>query len=166
VTVGGQGHGPALPDSGACGVTAGEGLAGTGAGDLGQLVGGSLPPGSFGVLLRACRHRACLSQEQLAARAELSERTVRNLEVGRVRSPRFATVRLLAGALRLGGPERESWVAAARDVTHPQGGPGRAQHRRPGAVARAMPRCTVGKRAVPAREPTPSPAVGPPGVPG
>jgi transcriptional regulator with XRE-family HTH domain len=123
VTVGGQGHGPALPDSGACGVTAGEGLAGAGAGDLGQLAGGSLPPGSFGALLRACRHRACLSQEQLAARAELSERTVRNLEAGRVRSPRFATVRLLAGALRLGGPERESWVAAARDVTHPRGGP-------------------------------------------
>jgi hypothetical protein len=31
------------------------------------------PPASFGVLVRARRHRACFSQEQLAARAELSE---------------------------------------------------------------------------------------------
>src|SRR5215468_3717048 len=30
------------------------------------------PPGSFDALLRACRHRACLSQERLAARAEVS----------------------------------------------------------------------------------------------
>jgi transcriptional regulator with XRE-family HTH domain len=72
------------------------------------------PPASFGALLRARRHRACLSQEQLAAHAELSERTVRNLEAGRVRSPRAATVRLLADALQLSDPERESWLEAAR----------------------------------------------------
>jgi cytoskeletal protein RodZ len=47
-----------------------------------QLVSAPSPAGSFGALLRARRHRACLSQEQLAARAELSERTVRNLEAG------------------------------------------------------------------------------------
>jgi transposase len=88
-----------------------------------QLVSGSPPAGSFGALLRASRHRALLSQEQLAARAELSERTVRNLEAGRVRSPRAATVRLLAGALQLGGPERESWVAAARGMDHQQAAP-------------------------------------------
>jgi transcriptional regulator with XRE-family HTH domain len=79
-----------------------------------QLVNAPSPPASFGALLRACRHRACLSQEQLAARAELSERTVRNLEAGRVRSPRTTTVRLLADALELAEPERESWLAAAR----------------------------------------------------
>ena len=72
------------------------------------------PDGSFGALLRAFRDRAYLSQEQLAARAELSERTVRNLEAGRVRSPRSDTVRLLADALALTEPERQSWVAAAR----------------------------------------------------
>jgi transcriptional regulator with XRE-family HTH domain len=72
------------------------------------------PPASFGALLRARRHRAFLSQEQLAARAELSERTVRNLEAGRVQSPRTDTVRLLAGALQLSEPERESWFEAAR----------------------------------------------------
>ena len=74
----------------------------------------ALPPASFGVLLRARRHRALLSQEQLAARAELSERTVRNLEAGRVRSPRPDTVRLLAAALQLSEPEQESWFEAAR----------------------------------------------------
>jgi transcriptional regulator with XRE-family HTH domain len=79
-----------------------------------QPVNTSPLPASFGVLLRTRRHRACLSQEQLAARAELSERTVRNLEAGRVRSPRTDTVRLLAGALQLSEPERESWLEAAR----------------------------------------------------
>src|SRR5262249_22918896 len=79
-----------------------------------QPVNVSPPPASFGALLRERRHRACLSQEQLAACAELSERTVRNLEAGRVRSPRADTVRLLAGALRLSEPEREIWLEAAR----------------------------------------------------
>ena len=74
------------------------------------------PDSSFGALLRAFRHRAYLSQEQLAARAELSERTVRNLEAGRVRSPHNDTVRLLADALALTEPERQSWVAAAHDA--------------------------------------------------
>jgi|SRR5215813_3480947 len=85
----------------------------------------SAPPaaGSFGALVRAGRHRALLSQEQLAARAKLSERTVRNLEAGRVRSPRADTVRLLAGALQLGGPERERWFAAARGVSQQQPAP-------------------------------------------
>src|SRR5215831_8393101 len=74
------------------------------------------PDGSFGALVRAFRHRAYLSQEQLAARAELSERTVRNLEAGRVRLPRHDTVRLLADALALTEPEQESWNAAAQGV--------------------------------------------------
>src|SRR5262249_56739095 len=77
-------------------------------------VNASPPPASFGALLRARRHRAFLSQEQLAARAELSERTVRNLEADRVPSPRTDTVRLLAEALQLSEPERESWFEAAR----------------------------------------------------
>jgi transposase len=85
-----------------------------------QLVSAPSWPGSFGTLLRARRHRAYLSQEQLAARAELSERTVRNLEAGRVRSPRTDTVLLLADALQLSEPERESWFEAARGVNHHQ----------------------------------------------
>jgi transcriptional regulator with XRE-family HTH domain len=71
-------------------------------------------PASFGALLRARRMRASLSQEQLAARAEVSERTVRNLEADRVQAPRTDTVRLLADALQLSESERESWFEAAR----------------------------------------------------
>jgi transposase len=88
-----------------------------------ELVIVSEPHGSFGALLRARRHRASLSQEQLAARAEVSERTVRNLEAGRVRSPRMATVRLLADALQLSEPERGSWFEAARSVNYQRAGP-------------------------------------------
>jgi transposase len=89
-----------------------------------QLVSASLwPHGSFGALLRACRHRANMSQEQLAARAELSERTVRDLEAGRVRSPRIDTVRLLADALQLTGPQRTSWFEAARGVNRQRAEP-------------------------------------------
>jgi transposase len=89
-----------------------------------QLVSASSPSVSFGALLRARRHQACLSQEQLAERAELSERTVRNLEAGQVRSPRTDTVRLLADALELSEPEREDWFEAARGVNHQRGAPG------------------------------------------
>jgi transposase len=90
---------------------------------MGQLASASPPPDSFGALLRAGRHRACLSQEQLAARAEVSERTVRNLETDRVRLPRTDTVRLLADALRLSERERENWLEAARGVSHQRAAP-------------------------------------------
>jgi transcriptional regulator with XRE-family HTH domain len=89
-----------------------------------QLASAPPPDSSFGALLRAFRHRAYLSQEQLAARAELSERTVRDLEAGRVRSPRTTTVRLLADALELAEPEREGWLAAARGANGRSAEPG------------------------------------------
>jgi transposase len=85
-----------------------------------QLVSDPSRLASFGTLLRARRQQAYLSQEQLAARAELSERTVRNLEADRVRAPRTDTVRLLADALQLSEPERESWFEAARGLNHHQ----------------------------------------------
>src|SRR5262244_2057771 len=88
-----------------------------------QVIIGPPPDSSFGALLRVCRRRALLSQEQLAARAGLSERTVRDLEADRVRSPRTDTVRLLADALQLTGPERESWFETARGVNHQRTGP-------------------------------------------
>lgn len=100
----------------------------------------SVPPsGSFGALLRAFRHRAYLSQEQLATRAELSERTVRNIEAGRVRSPRNDTVKLLADALALTQPERESCIAAAQRANGRQ-----AETRLPGSGGPApLPRCMI-----------------------
>src|SRR5215510_16134623 len=73
---------------------------------------------SFGAILRAYRHEAYLSQEELAARAELSERTVRSLEAGRVQSPRTDTVRLLADALELSQADRKRWFEAARAMNH------------------------------------------------
>src|SRR5262249_30952084 len=74
--------------------------------------------GSFGAILRAYRHETYLSQEELAARAELSERTVRSLEAGRVQSPRTDTVRLLADALELSQRDRRRWFEAAGAVNH------------------------------------------------
>ncbi len=80
--------------------------------------------GSFGALLRAQRHRALLSQEELAARSGLSERTIRNLEANRVRVPRASTTRLLAKALGLNGPDREAFISARRrdrELEHAEG---------------------------------------------
>jgi DNA-binding XRE family transcriptional regulator len=79
----------------------------------------------FGELLRACRERELLSQERLAERSGLSARTIRDLELGRVRRPHAESVRLLADALRLAGWEREQFQAAARGS--PWAGPPRAQ---------------------------------------
>src|SRR5215470_4921771 len=54
-----------------------------------------------GELIRRCRVAAGLTQEELSDRADISVRTVRNLEHGRVRRPRRSTVELLAAALGL-----------------------------------------------------------------
>ena len=72
---------------------------------------------SFGGLLRAQRHRAHLSQEELAERSGLSERTIRNLEADRVRVPRASTARLLGEALGLTGSAREAFLQACRGTT-------------------------------------------------
>jgi transcriptional regulator with XRE-family HTH domain len=68
----------------------------------------------FGVLLRSLRERALVSQEELAARAGVSVRAIGNLERGRVAQPRGESVRLLADALGLAGPERQRFEDAAR----------------------------------------------------
>jgi len=83
-----------------------------------QPVSAAWERGSFGAILRAYRHGAHLSQEELATRAELSERTVRSLEAGRVQSPRTDTVRLLADALELSQADRKRWFEAARAMNH------------------------------------------------
>jgi tetratricopeptide (TPR) repeat protein/transcriptional regulator with XRE-family HTH domain len=72
--------------------------------------------GGFGGLLRAYRERGLLSQERLGQRSGLSARAIRDLETGKVRRPRGASVRLLADALGLAGWERERFEEVARPL--------------------------------------------------
>src|SRR4051812_11637276 len=59
----------------------------------------------LGDLVRAHRVRLGLTQEELAERAGVSPRSIRNIENGRTALPRASTVRLLAAAFGLTGPE-------------------------------------------------------------
>ncbi|MGH3713211.1 MAG: helix-turn-helix domain-containing protein [Micromonosporaceae bacterium] len=68
---------------------------------------------TFGRHLRAKRRERGISQEELAQRAGVSSRALRNLETGHITRPRAVTVRLLADALRLSGPERDRFQQAA-----------------------------------------------------
>src|SRR5882724_2193162 len=69
---------------------------------------------SFAGLLRQLRAGAKLTQEELAAAAGVSPRSVSNLERGISRTAHKDTAVLLAGALGLTGPAEELFVAAAR----------------------------------------------------
>src|SRR5450755_804820 len=68
---------------------------------------------TFGFLLRRHRLAAGLTQEQLADRAELSVRTIRNLERGVTTRPLRHSVQQLAAALGLEAPAAEEFVAVA-----------------------------------------------------
>ena len=70
----------------------------------------------FGGLLRRLRAEAGLTQEELAAAAGLSPRSVSDLERGVSGTARTQTARLLADALGLAGPERVIFEAAARGL--------------------------------------------------
>jgi tetratricopeptide (TPR) repeat protein/transcriptional regulator with XRE-family HTH domain len=72
------------------------------------------PALSFAGLLRQLRVEAALTQEELAAAAGLSPRSVSDLERGINRTARLDTARLLADALGLAGPVRVAFVTAAR----------------------------------------------------
>ncbi|MFE9193217.1 ATP-binding protein [Micromonospora sp. NPDC007208] len=65
-------------------------------------------------LLRAHRRAAGLTQAELASRAGVGVRTVRDLERGRSIRPQRTTVELLAGALALTGTSLAAFLAAAR----------------------------------------------------
>jgi predicted ATPase/DNA-binding XRE family transcriptional regulator len=71
---------------------------------------------SFGALLKHYRSTAGLSQEALAARAGLSARAISDLERGVNRTPRYATLELLASALMLSSQQQTLLRAAARPV--------------------------------------------------
>jgi len=68
----------------------------------------------FAGLLRQLRTQAGLTQEELAETANLSPRSVSDLERGINRTARQDTALLLAGALNLAEPVRAVFVAAAR----------------------------------------------------
>jgi transcriptional regulator with XRE-family HTH domain/tetratricopeptide (TPR) repeat protein len=72
------------------------------------------PVGGFAGLLQRLRVRAGMTQEELAETAEVSSRTVSDLERGINRTARKDTAELLAGALGLIGYERDQFLAAAR----------------------------------------------------
>jgi tetratricopeptide (TPR) repeat protein/transcriptional regulator with XRE-family HTH domain len=72
------------------------------------------PALAFADLLRQLRAETRLTQEELAAAAGLSPRSVSDLERGVNRTARKDTAVLLAGALGLPGPVAELFVAAAR----------------------------------------------------
>jgi tetratricopeptide (TPR) repeat protein/transcriptional regulator with XRE-family HTH domain len=71
-------------------------------------------PGKFAGELRELRRRARLTQQELADAAGLSLRTVSDLERGVAATPQKETVRLLADALHLLGPERAQFETAGR----------------------------------------------------
>ena len=64
-------------------------------------------PGTAGQLLRRYRIRAGISQDELAARAGLSLRAIRDIERGRVRRPRQESLARLTAALQLADAERD-----------------------------------------------------------
>ncbi len=68
-------------------------------------------------LLRGHRLAAGLTQAELAARAGVGVRTVRDLERGRSARPQRTTVDLLADALGLAGASRQTFLAAARPAS-------------------------------------------------
>lgn len=73
-------------------------------------------PGVLGELLVRHRTAAGLAQRELAERAGLSERALRDLERG-LRTPRAHSVRAVATALGLAGDDLNAFLAAARPGT-------------------------------------------------
>lgn len=80
-------------------------------------------------LLRGHRLAAGLTQAELATRAGVGVRTVRDLERGRAARPQRTTVDLLADALGLAGADRQAFLAAARPA--PAATPHQAARRLP-----------------------------------
>src|SRR2546426_1141251 len=69
---------------------------------------------SFGVLLKRYRLAAGLSQEALATRANLSARTISDLERGVHGAPRPDTLALLTNAMSLSDNDRNLLLSSAR----------------------------------------------------
>jgi transcriptional regulator with XRE-family HTH domain/tetratricopeptide (TPR) repeat protein len=106
--------------------------------------------GELGELLRRYRSAACLTQEELAERAGLSARAVANLERGRTARPHHRSVRTLADALELSGPERQRLIDAASVMAGAGGEPESAS---PGAAEQVASSGLVVPRQLPASVP-------------
>ena len=76
---------------------------------------------AFGPLLRRYRAAAGLTQEALAARAQVSARTIADLERGINRLPRHKTFELLAGALGLTVQQQALFLTLGRPDIHAAG---------------------------------------------
>jgi transcriptional regulator with XRE-family HTH domain/tetratricopeptide (TPR) repeat protein len=72
------------------------------------------PVGGFAELLQRSRVKAGMTQEELAAAAEVSARTVSDLERGINKTARKDTAELLGTALGLTGPALDQFLTAAR----------------------------------------------------
>jgi tetratricopeptide (TPR) repeat protein/transcriptional regulator with XRE-family HTH domain len=96
----------------------------------------TVPPVPFAGVLRELRTEAGLTQEELAEAAGLSARAISDLERSMVTAPHKDTVRLLADALRLDGPARTEFEAAARGRV----GQGKASVGWVAAATRTLPR--------------------------
>lgn len=70
----------------------------------------------FGLLLRETRRRSGLTQEELAASSGMSDRAIRDLERGRVKRPRHATIELLVSALGLEDAAAQRFRHSARST--------------------------------------------------
>ena len=78
---------------------------------------GTMQPSRFGLLLRRYRLAAGLTQEELAARANLSVRGISSLERGVRRLPYQHTLQQLAAALDLSADDRAHLLEAGRRIT-------------------------------------------------
>ncbi len=78
---------------------------------------GEAEGGGFGALLRGYRSASGLTQEELASRSGLSLRAIGSMEQGQTTRPYPDSVRSLADALALPGPQREQLIQAARRAT-------------------------------------------------
>jgi tetratricopeptide (TPR) repeat protein/transcriptional regulator with XRE-family HTH domain len=92
-------------------------------------MGAGEPGSGFGSLLRRYRIKAGVTQEELADRAGLSVRAVSDMECGRTVHPLGRSVRLLADALGLPGPDRmrliaERWTAPPQVIVRERAGDG------------------------------------------
>ena len=111
----------------------------------------------FGEIVRTCRLRRGLTQEELAEHAGVALRTIRNLENERISRPRTATVRLLARVFELQGADREAFQRAAMFCADPTaesgGGPAQSADATQPAVAPEPAGTPTRTTAVPAQLP-------------